>query len=182
MKRRRLWGAVIYGGLILLLPAALWLLLTLAQARSDTPAFVGAGSYLRLLMADGAFLRAAWNTLALPAAFCVAVGAGFVVLKRLALDRWQSRLREPVCYAGLTVVLFGLLVFRLPVMLGLPANAYSAQGVVTAPSVLAYALDPSYLLLGGVMLECSLIVSLLAWLADRFLPRRAAKQEQAPGT
>ena len=103
-------------------------------------------------------------------------------LKRLALDRWQSRLRELVCYAGLTVVLFGLLVFRLPVMLGLPASAYSAQGVVTAPSVLAYALDPSYLLLGGVMLECSLIVSLLAWLADRFLPRRAAKQEQAPGT
>lgn len=183
MKQRRLWGAVIYGGLILLLPAALCLLLTLADARSEAPVFMGYNNYLRLFMADNVLRRALWNTLFPSAALCAAVSAGFVVFKRLVFDRWQSRLRDPVCYAGLTVLLFGLLVFRLPEMLGLPVGAYSAQGMVHyRPVVVDILADPLYLTAGCIMLEISLILGLIAWLFDRFLPRRAAKREQAPGT
>ena len=183
MKKRRLWGAVIYGGLILLLPAVLWLLLALADARSEAPVFMGYGNYWRLFLQDDVFMRILLQAYVLPATLCLAVLAGFVVLKRLVLDRWRSRLRDPVCYAGLTVLLFGLLVFRLPEMLGLPVGAYSAQGMVHyRPVVVDILADPLYLTAGCIMLESSLILGLIAWLFDRFLPRRAAKREQAPGT
>ncbi len=184
MKKRRLWGAVIYGGLILLLPAALWLLLALADARSEAPVFVGYNNYMRLFMADNVLRRALWNTLFPSAALCAAVSAGFVVLKRLVLDRWRSRLREPVCYAGLSVLLFGLLAFRLPALVGMPTAAYAAQGMIHyRPDVYDILTDPLYLTVGCIMLEISLILGLIVWLFDRFLPRRAARRgEQAPTT
>lgn len=175
---KRFWkGTAVFAAAMLAAAGLGWGLMALAPWTS----FIGFSNYLRLFTQDDVFLQALFNTLLIPALQALVLTAGFVVLKRLVLSRWHSRLREPVCYAGLTLVLFFSQAARLPWLLGWPSSLYAvnvlADPSTFMPGFLDYLRSPSYLLLGTLLLELSLILALLAWLADCLLSAGRKKRQ-----
>ena len=169
---KRFWkGAAVFAAAMLAAAGLGWGLMALAPD----------GRYFRLFMQDETFMRALFNTLWMPALLALVLTAGFVVLKRLVLSRWRSRLREPVCYAGLTLALFLLQAAWLPWLLGLPLTVYIVDGLAYpstfTPGFLDYFQSPSYLLCGALLLELSLLLGLLAWLADCLLSAGRKKRQ-----
>lgn len=171
-------GAAFFAAAMLAAAGLGWGLIALAPNTS----FRGFSNYLRLFVRDDVFLRSLFHTLWLPALLALVLTAGFVALKRLVLSRWHSRLREPVCYAGLTLVLFVSQAGWLPGLLGLPPSMYAVDALAdpstVMPGILDYIVSPIYLLLGALLLELSLIFALLAWLADCLLSAGRKKRQE----
>lgn len=170
---KRFWkGTAVFAAAMLAAAGLGWGLMALAP---------GTSFYMRLFMQDDVFLQALFNTLLMPALLALVLTAGFVVLKRLVFSRWHSRLREPVCYAGLTLVLFFFQAARLPWLLGWPSSDYAvdvlAESSTIIPAFFGYFHVPIYLLLGTLLLELSLILALLAWLADCLLSAGRRKRQ-----
>lgn len=155
MKKKGYGGAAVFAA-AMLATAGLGCLLMQQSRSGGSPVFVGGRNYWRLFMQDDIFLRALWNTLWFPMVLGCVLAAGFVILKRLALNRWNSRLREPVCYTGLVAILFAVLAVWLPSM---------------SPFI-SYVCFPPYSVSACLMMEVSLFIGLLAFLADRILPER----------
>lgn len=178
---KRFWkGTAVFAAVMLAAAGLSWGILQLTTPKGGLPVFVGTGDYLRLITQDSIFLRALFNTLWMPALLALVLTAGFVVLKRLVLSRWRSRLREPVCYAGLTLALFLLQAAWLPWLLGWPN--YLAVDVLHAPppfilSLVEFFCSPISILLETVALELSLLLALLAWLADCLLSAGRKKRQ-----
>lgn len=125
--------------------------------KTNLNGFVSKQNYLRLFLNDPTFLRALFNTMALPLLLVVGIGAALFLIKQVLFRNKYSGVFYAVCF--ITTSLAFHLTAHLKLFMGLPPAAYSTRFFISTSSLVMQPNIPAIL----ISMQIGVIICFICW-------------------